>query len=119
MDRSTPGFVSSTTSRPTKKASLEQSETPRELTIDEAVAFAILLQKNEQFPEAQELYRRVLDTAPNHPDALHYAGVLAHQQGHSDQAVALIEKSLAIALWMPSAAARGSVASRIGRPTTT
>jgi predicted TPR repeat methyltransferase len=97
MDRSTPGFVSSTTSRPTKKASLEQSETPRELTIDEAVAFAILLQKNEQFPEAQELYRRVLDTAPNHPDALHYAGVLAHQQGHSDRAVALIEKSLAIA----------------------
>ena len=77
---------------------MEQSETPpRELTIDEAVAFAILLQKNEQFVEAQELYRRVLDTAPNHPDALHYAGVLKHQQGQSDEAVALIERSLALA----------------------
>ena len=30
-------------------------------------------------------------------DALHYAGVLAHQQGRSDEAVALIEKSLALA----------------------
>ena len=77
---------------------MEQPETPtRELTVDEAVAFAILLQKNEQFVEAQELYRRVLDTAPNHPDALHYAGVLAHQQGQSDEGVALIERSLALA----------------------
>jgi predicted TPR repeat methyltransferase len=77
---------------------MEQSETPpRELTLEEAVALAILLQKNAQLVEAQELYRRVLDTAPNHPDALHYAGVLAHQQGHSDEAVALIERSLAFA----------------------
>ena len=70
---------------------MEQSETPpRELTLEEAVALAILLQKNAQLVEAQELYRRVLDTAPNHPDALHYAGVLAHQQGQSDEAVTLI-----------------------------
>jgi predicted TPR repeat methyltransferase len=76
---------------------MEQSETPtRELTLDEAVALAILLQKNEQLVEAQELYRRVLETAPNHPHALHYAGVLAHQQGRSDEAVALIERSLAL-----------------------
>jgi predicted TPR repeat methyltransferase len=77
---------------------MEQPETPpRELTLEEAVALAVLLQKNEQFVEARELYRRVLDTAPNHPDALHYAGVLAHQRGHSDEAVALIERSLAFA----------------------
>ena len=77
---------------------MEQPETPpRELTLEEAVALAILLQKNEQLVEARELYRRVLDTAPNHPDALHYAGVLAHQQGHSDEAVELIERSLAFA----------------------
>jgi len=76
---------------------VEQSETPpRELTLDEAVAFAILLQKNEQLAEAHELYRRVLETAPDHARALHYAGVLAHQQGRSDEAIALIEKSLAL-----------------------
>jgi predicted TPR repeat methyltransferase len=77
---------------------MQESETPpRELTLDEAVALAILLQKNEQLGEAEELYRRVLGAAPNHPDALHYAGVLAHQQGHSDRAVALFEQSLATA----------------------
>lgn len=76
----------------------EPSETPpRELTLDEAVALAILLQKNEQLVEAREVYRRALEIAPRHPDALHYAGVLAHQQGRSDEAVALIEKSLALA----------------------
>lgn len=75
---------------------MEQSETTRELTLEEAVALAILLQKNDQFVEAQEVYRRVLKTSPNHPHALHYAGVLAHQQGRSDEAVALIERSLAL-----------------------
>jgi predicted TPR repeat methyltransferase len=77
---------------------MEQPDTPpRELTLEEAVAVAILLQKNGQLVEARELYRRVLDTAPNHPDALHYAGVLAHQQGHSDEAVGFIERSLSVA----------------------
>jgi predicted TPR repeat methyltransferase len=75
---------------------LEQSDGPaRELTVDEAIAFAILLQKNGQLVEAHEVYRRVLETAPDHPDALHFAGVLAHQQGRSQEAIALIEKSLA------------------------
>ena len=77
---------------------MEPSEsTTRELTLEEAVSFAILLQKNEQLAEAHEVYRRVLETAPDHPRALHYAGVLAHQQGRNDEALALIERSLALA----------------------
>ena len=77
---------------------MEPSDTPaRALTLEEAIALAIVLQKNEQLVEAQELYRRVLEIAPNHAHALHYAGVLAHQQGRSDEAAALIEQSLAIA----------------------
>jgi predicted TPR repeat methyltransferase len=68
----------------------------RELTLDEAVSLAILLQKNEQFVEAHEVYRRVLEAAPDHPRALHYAGVLAHQQGRNEEALALIERSLAL-----------------------
>ncbi len=76
---------------------MEQSEAPtRELTLDEAVSIAILLQKNGQLVEAEEVYRRIFDIAPNHPEALHYAGVLAHQQGRSDEAIALIEKSLGL-----------------------
>ena len=57
---------------------------------------AILLQKNKQFVEAHEVYRRVLETVPDHPRALHYAGVLAHQQGRNDEALALIERSIAL-----------------------
>jgi predicted TPR repeat methyltransferase len=76
---------------------MEPSESStRELTLEEAVSFAILLQKNEQFVEAQEVYRRVLESAPDHPRALHYAGVLAHQQGRNGEALALIERSLAL-----------------------
>ena len=73
---------------------MEQSET-RELTVEEALERAILLQKNEQLAAADQLYRRIIEVAPNHPRALHYAGVLAHQQGRSDEAVALIKRSLA------------------------
>ena len=76
---------------------VEQEETPpRELTLDEAVELAILLQKNDQLAAASELFSRVLETAPDHSRALHYAGVLAHQEGRSDDAIALIEKSLTL-----------------------
>ena len=69
----------------------------RALTVDEAIALAIELQKQQHFAEAEQLYARVLDVAPHHPDALHYTGLLAHQQGRGDDAVALMAKSLAIA----------------------
>ena len=76
----------------------EHSEaSTRELTLDEAIDFAILLQKNEQLAEAAEVYRRVIEAAPDHPRALHYAGVLAHQHGRNDEAIALLEKSLTLA----------------------
>ena len=76
---------------------MEQSETPtRELTLDEAIEIAILLQQQDELVAAGELFRRVLETAPDHPRALHYAGVLAHQQGRSDEAIALIGRSLAL-----------------------
>jgi predicted TPR repeat methyltransferase len=68
----------------------------RELTVEEAVSFAILLQKNHQLAEADELYRLVLERIPDHPRALHFAGVLAHQQHRNEQAVALIQRSLAL-----------------------
>jgi predicted TPR repeat methyltransferase len=68
--------------------------TDRAISLDEAVAIAIKLQQSEQWLAAADLYRRVLELAPEHPDALHFSGVLAHQMGRSDQAVGLIERSL-------------------------
>src|SRR5688572_13111461 len=66
----------------------------RELTLDEAVTVAIVLQNNGRLDEAQELYRHVLEAAPDFPRALHFAGVLAHQQQRNPQALTLIVRSL-------------------------
>jgi predicted TPR repeat methyltransferase len=74
---------------------VEPSE-PRELTVGEAIALAIQLQKQHHLAEAAQLYARVLDVAPHHPDALHYTGLLAHQQGRTDEAISLIGQSLAL-----------------------
>ena len=76
---------------------MDTSDVPsRELTIDEAIAVAIGLQQQQHLAEAQQLYARVLDVAPRHPDALHYTGLLAHQRGRGDDAITLIEESLAL-----------------------
>jgi len=76
---------------------MQPSEPPtRELTLEEAVSLAILLQKDAHLAEAGALHRRVLEVAPDHPRALHYAGVLAHQQGRTDEALALIARSIAL-----------------------
>jgi predicted TPR repeat methyltransferase len=58
------------------------------------VAVALALQQAEQWAAAEDIYRTVLEAAPNHADALHFSGVLAHQRGRTEDAVALIERSL-------------------------
>ena len=66
----------------------------RALSLDEAVSVAIALQQDEQWAAAADIYRSILEVAPDHADALHFSGVLAHQQARSEEAVALIERSL-------------------------
>ena len=66
----------------------------RALSLDEAVSVALVLQQTEQWAAAEEIYRSILEVAPNHADALHFSGVLAHQQARSDDALELIERSL-------------------------
>jgi tetratricopeptide (TPR) repeat protein len=46
--------------------------------------------------EAEQLYRRVINTAPDHADSLHWLGVIALQAGHLDAAAELIGKAIAI-----------------------
>ena len=53
-----------------------------------------MLHQTEQWAAAGEVYRTILEAAPDHADALHFSGVLAHQQAQGEQAVALIERSL-------------------------
>ena len=70
------------------------ADNDRPLSLDEALSIAILLQQNEQWAAAADIYGSILEVAPDYADALHYSGVLAHQQARSDEAVALIERSL-------------------------
>ena len=84
----------------------------RILTVDDAMAIAIQCQKNGHLAAAEDIYRAILDQAPDHADAMHYAGVVAHQQGRSDEALALIEKSLALAPARPTGTATWASSSR-------
>ncbi len=66
----------------------------RGLSLDEALSVAVALQQAEQWAAAAEIYRSILEAAPDHAGALHFSGVLAHQQERGDEAVGLIERSL-------------------------
>ena len=73
---------------------MESPTKDRAVRLDEAVSIAIQLQQNEQWSAASDIYRQILEVAPDYPEAVHFSGVLAHQCGDRDRAVALIERSL-------------------------
>ena len=74
----------------------EAVATDRTVSLDEAISIAIQLQQSEQWVAAGAIYRTILEVVPDCSAAVHYSGVLAHQEGRSDLAVELIEKSLAL-----------------------
>src|SRR5438270_13524879 len=45
---------------------------------------------------AERLCRRVLAVDPDHADSLHLLGLIAHQTGHSDRALELIGRAIAL-----------------------
>jgi tetratricopeptide (TPR) repeat protein len=51
-------------------------------------------QQAGRLAEAEACYRRVLTVQPDHPDALHLLGVVAHQARRSDLAVELIGRAI-------------------------
>lgn len=44
---------------------------------------------------AEQAYRAVLETTPDHPHALHFLGVIEHQRGNNQVAIDLIERAIA------------------------
>ncbi|TAK91702.1 MAG: tetratricopeptide repeat protein [Burkholderiaceae bacterium] len=47
-----------------------------------------------RLPQAEALYRQILERVPDHADALHLLGVLAHQMGDHARAVATIDQAI-------------------------
>src|SRR6185437_12848657 len=57
---------------------------------------AVAFHRAGMLAEAAPFYNQVLDRAPDHRDALHFLGVLSHQQGDNEAAVALMRRALAL-----------------------
>lgn len=72
-------------------------ESPREISLSDALSLAQRLHKDCEFSDAEQVYRAILAVAPEHPDTLHYLGVLLHLQGKSVEGTELIRKALALA----------------------
>src|SRR5262245_15514781 len=67
---------------------------PKSVSLPEAIEFVLRCLKDGEFEEGENVCRKILAVAPDYPDALHYAGVLAHENGRTAEAVGLIERSL-------------------------
>src|SRR5688572_16140842 len=80
---------------------MHESPPEKTLTVPQAMELALECLRNGHFDDGEEVCRKILAVAPEHPDAMHYAGVLAHENGRSEEALALIERSIALAPGQP------------------
>ncbi len=55
---------------------------------------AVQFQHAGNFQQAEQLYRQILQADPEHVDALHMLGLLAHQVGRNDMAIDFIGQAL-------------------------
>jgi len=86
------------------------------MTVDDAIATAMQLHKQGELLEARTLYNDILRAVPEHPDALHYLGVVMHQLGDSEEGIEQIRRSLESAPDHPDALNNlGNIYREIGR----
>ena len=67
-------------------------------TVSVQQAFELALQHHREgrLQDAEAIYRQILAHDPNHADATHLLGVIAHQVGRDDVAVTLIRQAIAL-----------------------
>lgn len=71
---------------------MENSSQP--VPVPQALRHAMDLFQAGRLPEAEVVYKQILQTAPNQPDALHFLGMIAHQSGNSEAAAELISQAI-------------------------
>ncbi|MDK9695581.1 MAG: tetratricopeptide repeat protein [Siculibacillus sp.] len=72
-------------------------------TPEEAVALAVQAMRSRRYEVAGNILDQVLAAFPDHPDGLHFAGLLAAQTGDDEVAVARVRRSLEVAPGNPHA----------------
>ena len=73
------------------------SAVPGEVSLEQALHVALALHRSGELADAGKLYRRILETFPDQPDALHFLGLLARQQDRRDEAIDLMRRAVAAA----------------------
>ena len=71
------------------------AEAGRTLTVQQALSHGFALQTSGKRAEAEAVYRRILESVPAQPDALHLLGVARRQSGHPEEAIVLIRRAIA------------------------
>lgn len=66
---------------------------PKTVPLAAALSELAALEQEGKLAAADDLANRMLDTMPNHPHILHLAGIVAHRNGRSAQAVERMERS--------------------------
>ena len=64
------------------------------VTISEALAIAIQHHQAGRLRTAEQIYRQILQAQPDHADAMHLLGVIAHQAGKHAIAVQYITRAI-------------------------
>ena len=65
-------------------------------TIAELFQRAVQFHRGGNLGQAEPLYRQVLQADPTHAEAHHLLGLLAHQTGHHEPAIALLRQAIAL-----------------------
>jgi predicted TPR repeat methyltransferase len=68
-----------------------------ELSLGDALIAAVQYHRLGNIEEAEILYRRILDIAPDQPDALNFLAILMLHRGRVSESLELMQKSIAIA----------------------
>lgn len=88
-------------------ATVQKQSSPEELAIPKTLAMALAHHQNGELTQADALYQRILEIAPNHPDALHLSAVIAHQNGQHERALVMLDKAIKIRASGPMYCNRG------------
>ena len=88
---------------------------PAVADVDQLLETALAHHQEGHFKEAETLYRQILETNPDHTEALHMIGVIAHQLGNNETAQSYIARSLALEPDFDALNLLGVVALQTGR----